>query len=286
LASSSRVRAQLVSRGDKVAVRDYLAASARENLMLIELVDAIGRRRSSGEAPPRVVAAWRGREIFGVASLRPSMAFDHAMTREGLEACLSLLGGFENGLIKSERAGVTRVWSYLAQHGRRAVIDRGEMAYALAAADWREVDPHPDPGVKVRAAVEEDLEELVIAARGSLREEERYDPFEGDPTGFRRWVRGRLQRARVVEQDGRLVFVGYADVRRAEGWLIQGVFTWPEVRRRGFARVGMAGIIDEAFRLGADHVQLSVVEDNRAGAGLYEALGFEAFSELRTIQYC
>jgi len=286
LARKSRVRAQLVSRGDKVAVRDYLVASPRENLMLIELVDGIGRRTISGEVSPRAVAAWRGPEILGVASLRPSMAFDHAITPEGLDVCLAQLAGFENGLVKSERECVEKVWAYLSLQGRRAVIDRGETAYVLAAADWREADPHPDPGVKVRAAVDDDLEELVFAARGSLREEQRYDPFEGDPTGFRRWVRSRLQRARVVEQDGRLVFVGYADVRRAEGWLIQGVFTWPDVRRQGFARVGMAGIIDEAFRLGAEHVQLSVVEDNRAGAGLYEGLGFEAFSQLRTIQYC
>ena len=62
----------------------------------------------------------------------------------------------------------------------------------------------------------------MIAARESLREEGRPDPFTGDVRGFRRWVSGRVPRARVVEHDGQVAFVGYADVRRSEGWLLQG----------------------------------------------------------------
>jgi predicted GNAT family acetyltransferase len=131
----------------------------------------------------------------------------------------------------------------------------------------------------------EDLDELVVAARESLREEERPDPFAGDPRGFRRWVRGRVPRARVVEHAGRVVFVGYADVQRPEGWLIQGVYTWPEFRRRGFAAAGVSDVCREAFAAGARHVQLAVVEGNAAGQGLYAGLGFEPFGELRTILF-
>ena len=36
---------------------------------------------------------------------------------------------------------------------------------------------------------------------------------------------------------------------------------------------------------GADHVQLSVVEGNRAAEALYERLGFEPYSRLRTILF-
>jgi predicted GNAT family acetyltransferase len=79
--------------------------------------------------------------------------------------------------------------------------------------------------------------------------------------------------------------VAYADVRRPEGWLIQGVYTWPEVRRRGFARRGMDSVIREAFASGATHVQLAVVQGNDRASRLYEKLGFQAFSELRTILF-
>ena len=82
-----------------------------------------------------------------------------------------------------------------------------------------------------------------------------------------------------------MVFVAYADVRRSEGWLIQGVYTMPENRRSGFAAIGMSAILDEAFSAGTDHVQLAVVDGNDAGLGLYNSLGFEATSELRTILF-
>ena len=140
------------------------------------------------------------------------------------------------------------------------------------------------PGV-ARPARPEDLDELVYAARASLWEEERPDPSEDDPHGFERWVRGRLPRARIVQHDGCTVFVAYADVRRAEGWLVQGVYTWPEYRRQGFARRGMDSVVREAFSTGASHVQLAVVEGNERAARLYEELGFEAFAELRTVLF-
>ena len=84
---------------------------------------------------------------------------------------------------------------------------------------------------------------------------------------------------------GRVAFVGYADVRRPEGWLVQGVYTWPAFRRRGLARAGMAGLIQEATTAGADHLQLAVVNGNEAAIRLYEGLGFEAFVKLRTILF-
>jgi predicted GNAT family acetyltransferase len=94
-----------------------------------------------------------------------------------------------------------------------------------------------------------------------------------------------LPHARVIEVAGEIVFVGYADVRRAEGWLVQGVYTWPAQRGKGFAAGGMSGIVTEAFAAGADHVQLAVVAGNRAGMRLYASLGFDAFDELRTILF-
>ena len=93
----------------------------------------------------------------------------------------------------------------------------------------------------MRDATLADLDLLVDAARQSLLEESRPDPSESDPLGFRRWVRGRVGRAVVVEREGTLGFVGYADVRSPRGWLLQGVFTWPAApsqRARGGRRLG------------------------------------------------
>lgn len=279
---SSRTRAQLVTARDRDAVLVHLAREARHNLLLTEMVAGVGQPASPSELPPQVVAAWRGGEIAGVAALRPSIVLDVAMEREALDACLPLLASIETGLIKSSPRVVTPLWEGLRARGRRALIDRNETAYALPRVAWVEPASELAP---IREARATDLDQLVEAARFSLREESRPDPFDGDPVGFRRWVRGRLHRARVVEADGRLAFVGYADVRRPEGWLIQGVYTWPERRGQGFARAGMAGLIREALAAGADHVQLAVVEGNLPAIRLYEGLGFEPFSELRTILF-
>jgi predicted GNAT family acetyltransferase len=175
------------------------------------------------------------------------------------------------------------VWQALEEAGRESSIDRIEQAFRL----WPEqiVAAAPElPGLARRARAE-DLEELVYAARASLWEEDRPDPADVDPVGFRRWVESRLSRARIVSDQGRTVFVAYADVRRAEGWLVQGVYTWPEARRRGFARRGMDAIVREAFASGASHIQLAVVEGNEGASALYRELGFEVFAELRTVLF-
>ena len=70
-----------------------------------------------------------------------------------------------------------------------------------------------------------------------------------------------------------------------QGWLIQGVYTWPDARRLGYARKGMDALLREAFAAGASHVQLAVVAGNEPASQLYRKLGFEAFAELRTILF-
>jgi ribosomal protein S18 acetylase RimI-like enzyme len=268
---------------DQPEALEYLRGSPAENLVLIDFVARLDGTLGPGEVLPQVFGAYGGGELAGVAALRPSLALSSGMSEAALEAMLPYFARIPSGLLKSDRNLVAPVWKVLEASGRRSVIDRIEVAYRLdpeamvaAAADL--------PGV-ARPARSEDLEELVHAARASLWEEDRPDPADGDPLGFRRWVEGRLHRARVVSERGRTVFVAYADVRRTEGWLVQGVYTWPEVRRRGFARRGMDSVVREAFASGASHVQLAVVEGNERASALYEHLGFEAFGELRTILF-
>jgi len=276
-------RADLLGPADRAAAVSHLLRDMPANLLLLDLADSLGRPLAPNEMPPRVVGMRRGSKLEFVASLRPSIALDSQMDPECLAALLPYFEPIHNGLIKSAQHLVTPLWEQLAARGRSALIDRPECCFVLRPGNF---DPTLLPkGTLARAARESDLEMLVVAARASLREEDRPDPFVGDPVGFRRWVQSRLQRARVVEVAGRAVFVGYADVRRTEGWLIQGVYTFPQERRRGFAAAGMSAIVEEAFALGADHVQLAVVEGNEAATRLYAGLGFEAHSWLRTVLF-
>jgi GNAT superfamily N-acetyltransferase len=253
------------------------------NLQLLDLASRLGHPTAPAEVPPQLLGAFEGARVVGVASLRPSLVLDSRVDEAMLDIWMPFLEALPSGLMKSGWGPVTSLWERLAARGRGFLLDRCEAAYVVSCEQLVKLDT--PAGAKLRAAVEGDLEQLVKAARASLREEGRPDPFDGDPPGFRRWVRSRLPRARVVEVDGQVLFAGYADVQRDEGWLVQGVYTFPHARRRGLAAVGMAGICQEAFAAGADHVQLAVVNGNVAAERLYERLGFEPFAQLRTVLF-
>jgi ribosomal protein S18 acetylase RimI-like enzyme len=279
-----RVEARLLRSDERPAVLAHLAQSARTNLFLLDLTDRISAPPAPGEMRTEIAVAWRGDAIAGVVGLRPSIVFDAAVTPEAIEAFLPLLESLGVGLVKSPADGVEWFWRQLGRRVyRRALVDRLETAYCLQAP--RAKLSAARGAERTRAALVDDLDWLVEAARESLREESRPDPFAGDARGFRRWVRGRVARARVVEQGGQVVFAGYADVQRSEGWLLQGIYTRPEARRRGHASVGVSDLCREAFASGASHVQLAVVDGNQAGQALYERLGFEPFGKLRTILF-
>lgn len=260
-----------------------LRPAAEQNLVLIDFVSRLGDGLTPGEMPPQIQGVFDGDALVAVASLRPSIALSAGMSQEALARLQPFFLRVPSGLLKSDRALVGPVWDELLRAGRKPIIDRIEVAYRLAPPSLLAAT-ETLPGV-ARPARPEDLDALVHAARASLWEEERPDPAEGDPMGFQRWVQGRMVRARVVAEGTRIVFVAYADVRREEGWLVQGVYTWPEDRRKGYARRGMDSVIREAFASGAGHVQLAVVEGNDRAARLYERLGFEATGELRTILF-
>jgi len=268
---------------DRGAALRYLDRAARLNLPLIDLALRLGTASRRGEGRAELLAAYRGRELVGVAALQPTLTLDAAVEREALEAFFPYLAGVGSGLVKSSEEVVGPLWEWLGSHGRRALLDRIETGYVLEGHHARLVDA--ERGVRVREARERDLDLLVDAARASLREEGRPDPFEGDPVGFRRWVRGRMPRATVVEVGKAIRSVGYADVQCERGWLLQGIYTWPRYRRRGLAAAGVSVQCRRAFAAAADHVQLSVVEGNTAAEGLYERLGFRSFARVRTILF-
>jgi RimJ/RimL family protein N-acetyltransferase len=250
----------------------------------LDLAANLGGRSAPGEPRTEIVAVWQNGEIVGMAGLHPTVILDAHADKEAVEAVIPYLKRIKVGLVKSLVPAVDLLWEQLsARRSRRVLVDRIEIAYALNERGWKPIEPAA--AESVRHARDGDLDDLVIAARESLREEDRPDPFVGDAEGFRRWVRGRVARARVVEIDGRVAMVGYADVQRPEGWLLQGIYTWPDCRQRGLASFGVSELCREAFRAGADHVQLAVVEGNVAAQRLYESLGFTPFAKLRTILF-
>ena len=277
---AARLRATVVRREERDEVVEHLARDPLGNLLLLDMAQRLGSRASPGELRTEIAAVRADGKLCAVAGLRPAVTFDSAADADAVAACVTVVETLGVGLVKSGVRSVDALWNELLRRApRRPLLDRFELACAVRPDEAKLV------AGRVRPAFTADLEPLVVAARESLREEGRPDPFEGDVRHFRRWVKGRLPRARVVEEAGRIVFVGYADVQRPEGWLLQGVYTWPDARGRGYASAGVSAMCREAFGSGAHHVQLAVVEDNAAGLALYEKLGFRGFSRLRTVLF-
>ncbi len=281
--ADAAIRVKELRASDRDLALEFLRPRARENLLLVDSLERLGTDPPLAEAAPEVLAAWREGRLVGIASLRPSLLIDDVAPPAVVDAFSPYVTRMRSGLVRSTPEIVERLWRHLGAKSLEAIVDRREKGYALDASRAHLAQRATE--VEVRPAVREDVPELVVAARASLREENRPDPYDGAPAHFRRWVRGRMSRARVVEWDGRIAWVGYADVQRPEGWLIQGVYTFPAVRRRGFAAAGISALCAEAFEVGADHVQLAVVEDNEPGEALYHTLGFEPFCELRTVLF-
>lgn len=259
-----------------------LRPRSRDDLFLIDLVQQLDAP-ARGDAAVEILGVWRGRALVGLASARPTIVLESGLAADVLQALVAPLSTLSMGLIRAPASLVAPLWAELARRERRALVDRVEVSFVLAPAAYRAVAP--PAGVRVRPAALADLDRLVEAARASLREEDRPDPFLGDPRGFRRWVSSRHARALVAERLGRVEWVGYADVQRAEGWLLQGVYSWPEQRRQGLAMAGVSALCQRAFAAGAAHVQLSVVEGNAAAIALYSRLGFHRHGTLRTLLY-
>ncbi len=278
----SRVRVRPVMARDRDAVVARLERAARLNLFLLDMALRLGEP-SLGRPRSELLGAWNGEELVGVASLQPSLVLDATAEPAALAAFFPYMGTVASGLVKSSADVVAPLYAWLDNHGRQILLDRIEHAFALEPKDARL--PATPAGVRVRSADVDDLPALVEASRASLLEEDRPDPTESDPGGFKRWVSGRIKQAVVAEERGRIGFVGYADVRSARGWLIQGVYTWPAFRRRGLARAGVAELCRRAFGDAAEHVQLAVVDGNSAAIDLYEQLGFVAFARLRTVLF-
>ncbi len=273
----SRLEVRNLRGPDRDEVLRYLEQQPLLNLGLIDQASRLGRGRAG------LLGAYDGPRLAGVAAVQPSVVLDARAGRDALEALMPHLAGIGSGLVKSTEDVVAPLWEWLEARGRRALLDRIETGYALFPDQGEPVGKRA--GAEVREARRDDLDALVEAARASLREENRPDAFRGDPLGFRRWVRSRIPRATVVTWEGQVAFVGYADVQCSRGWLLQGVYTWPALRRMGVARIGVAAMCERAFASGADHVQLAVVEGNSAAEALYEGLGFRSFGRLRTLLF-
>ena len=151
----ARMRVRLLTGPARDAAVLRLSAAARRNLLLLDLLDQVGREPSASELPAQVLGAFDDGVLCGTAALRPSLVLEAGMDERVLDSLLPYFEAVETGLIKSERGVVDLLWRRLERQGKRALIDRiehDEETPSLSSRDAVCILTH-DPKFDVPAAV-------------------------------------------------------------------------------------------------------------------------------------
>ncbi len=142
----------------------------------------------------------------------------------------------------------------------------------------------PDPGVR-RMGLEH-WDSYYDAAVRMYTEEVGVSPVQGNPAGYRFYVRQLITSGRAfgLIRDGRVVFK--ADVGSVAGSVcqVQGVWLDPALRGHGLASPAMAAVVELARTI-APTVSLYVNDYNRPARATYRRVGFVDVGEFATIHY-
>lgn len=183
-------------------------------------------------------------------------------------------------VIVGERTLVESIWLGLERRGARARLVRDQLAYAIRAGELRS-----ESSLNLDRATEDDLDEVVHASAAMAREEARDDPEGRNPHLFRMRILERVRRGRDFlhrGEDGRLDFKVNVSALSSVGGQIEGIYTLPEVRRRGLGLAGTATITRWVLSQ-CGRAFLLVNEDNDPARALYQSLGYRQVGISRTL---
>jgi predicted GNAT family acetyltransferase len=135
-----------------------------------------------------------------------------------------------------------------------------------------------------RYATMRDLDPLVPACAAMHKEEVGIDPLERDAAGYRERIRELIERKRgiVLVQQGRIAAKCEYSAVTPEAVQLMGVWTAPDMRRRGLARKLLREVCGHLARKGKT-VTLFVNDFNRPAVALYENIGFQRIGVNRAL---
>lgn len=166
--------------------------------------------------------------------------------------------------------------------GLDAVELRRQQMMACVAPDHAAAPP-PNCGFTLRPGLRRDLRWLLEAHGAMCREDLGVDQVARNPEGYARYFQDLIRRRRVFvgEFDGRPVFKAEVAQESREAWLIEGVYTAPGARGRGFAKLAMVYLADGALARGRISC-LYVHRRNEIAIGVYRRIGYETVSPWAT----
>ena len=147
-------------------------------------------------------------------------------------------------------------------------------------------DPLVTPNPQVRQVTLEHWDSYYEAAVRMYTEEVGVSPVQGNPAGYRFYVRQLITSGRAFGLfDGNRVLFK-ADLGSVSGSVcqVQGVWLEPELRGRGLSAAAMAAVVQLARKL-VPTVSLYVNDYNLPARAMYDRVGFAEVGEFATVHY-
>ncbi|MGD1052505.1 MAG: GNAT family N-acetyltransferase [Candidatus Dormibacteria bacterium] len=187
----------------------------------------------------------------------------------------------------------------LRQHPPRLIIGPAPAVRALTAliaprqrpVEVRDPQPVmvldgsiPKRSVPIRLGRRDDLDRLTVAAAAMHREEMGVDPLALDPVGWRHRMATLIDRgwSYLLVEDGEIAFKVELSAWTPEVIQLQGVWTKPELRRRGVATAALTAVCAELLTE-VPVCSLYLNSYNDAAMRLYRRIGFRQVGEFATV---
>lgn len=276
---------------DLVPVLDYLRPKEERCVSFTARLRRRGRPQLPHRRKARIYIHRSGSDIDG-ALLYSSLGFVYpVLDLDSGDLDPSVL---RDAVFTTNRRSVERIYSVMGSRAEVEFVERSLpvlpgtridyflMVQKLPAAPQRcEVS-----GLRVRRALESDLDALYPLQEAYEREEVLLDQSSFDPHGCRTQLRGALLRQFVVlvERGNEPIAKAATNAMGFSHAQIGGVYTLPAYRGRGVAGVAMERLLEMLAERGR-RACLFVKKHNTAAVRLYERLGFSRASEFRISYY-
>lgn len=266
-------------------VKNAIAFLQRDPLINVYLISRLFEERSP--AATQIYVVRHNRDIVLVASLATNivLAADPAERPDVLDSAIAMIAERIVARMIPVRAIISpanlveKLWLRLRTRlDPPTVVRMNQPVYSIR----RRFD-FPDL-TEARYATLDDLEQLLPACAAMHKEEVGIDPLERDAAGYRERIRELIDRRRAIVhvQDGLIASKCEFSAVSEDAVQLMGVWTHPQFRRRGLAKVTLREVCGHLFRRGKN-ITLFVNDFNLPAIGLYESIGFQRIGMNRAL---
>lgn len=272
---------RLLVETDRKALVQFLERSVEENVFLLSRVAIDGVVNEASSAHGRFYGHFGSSGLDGVAFFGHRKGVVLAGTNEDfIRAATELALGGESDwiLLVAPRVPSDRFLSHYRWRGRPTHVNRVQDFYVAQQADLG-----AEPAA-LRRAEASDLDDVAEMSEHMIMEDFRLPAGSISREAMRESMQQKIADGRtwILSDRGEIVFKVDVAAQFAGGAQIEGVYTRPHRRGRGFARRGVATLTEELLK-NASFVTLHVDQENVPAKRAYEKAGFRRYSEFRLV---